>query len=68
MFEDECKTENVNCKTCNTEDTTKCVGCNNGYYLETTLCKSCLENCVTCDDNTECSVCEEGYELNSDKT
>ena len=68
MYKDACKKDSVNCKTCNTVDTTKCAACNDGYYWETTLCKSCLTNCLTCENEKVCKICKENYDLNSDKT
>ena len=62
MFKDACKTENVNCKTCN-EVTTKCYACNEEYFLETTLSR-CLANCLKCENTSECQECKTGYELN----
>ena len=68
MYLDACKADNINCKTCNTTDTAKCVACKDYYYWETTICKSCLDNCLSCTDGKTCKECKEGYDLNSDKT
>ena len=68
MYKDECKEENINCKVCNIKDTTKCSECEEEYYLEITLCKKCLDNCLKCENENQCEECNEKYELNSDKT
>ena len=38
-----------------------------GYYLDGTACKKCIDNCKTCKDGTTCTDCKTDYTLSADK-
>ena len=61
------KGENEECLECNK---TKCISCNNGYYLPNYItyvpkCKKCYETCEQCNDYMNCTKCknETSYDL-----
>ncbi|KAL4503914.1 hypothetical protein ABPG72_022544 [Tetrahymena utriculariae] len=50
------------CKDCSDpQDISKCISCNDGFYLDSGLCKKCISPCSTCKNSTECLTCETGY-------
>jgi len=50
----------TNCKTCDTDDTSKCGTCDDGYIVNTakTECTKCETNCLTCTSDTVCTKCD----------
>lgn len=72
------------CRSCNTDipgcflclNSTWCLGCSNGYYLDLTvtttrLCKPCvtkITGCNQCSSNTTCISCIQGYFLDTSVT
>ncbi|KAL4502619.1 hypothetical protein ABPG73_014376 [Tetrahymena malaccensis] len=50
------------CKTCSeAKNASKCLSCNDGFYLDSGLCKKCISPCSTCKSSSECLTCENGY-------
>ena len=51
----------ANCAICSlvSGNNATCTQCNSGYFLnvDTGICNSCSDNCVTCDNIITCSVC-----------
>ncbi|OMJ92106.1 hypothetical protein SteCoe_5206 [Stentor coeruleus] len=53
-----------NCKTCN-EDSSFCISCNNGMYLDGLKCMNCTDGCLSCNNLADCILCADGYLLYS---
>ncbi|EWS75215.1 leishmanolysin family protein (macronuclear) [Tetrahymena thermophila SB210] len=52
------------CKTCSeAKDASKCLSCNDGFYLDSGMCKKCISPCSNCKNSTQCLTCETGYTL-----
>ena len=52
---------NYYCTSCDSEDHTKCAGCEKGYYLKNGECNYCGLNCKKCSERDNCLECEENY-------
>jgi hypothetical protein len=51
-----------NCARCNTTNTSQCLSCPYGTYLETSnICLVCDSNCASCISKTMCLTCASGY-------
>ena len=55
----------TNCKACDPDKPGTCLSCNDGYYLDGIVCKSCKSSCKTCAKGTTCASCKNGYYLDS---
>ncbi|OMJ94256.1 hypothetical protein SteCoe_2595 [Stentor coeruleus] len=42
--------------------------CPDGTYLSGTMCKSCMSNCKTCNNNSTCTSCKKSFYLRTTKT
>ncbi|ELP84384.1 tyrosine kinase, putative, partial [Entamoeba invadens IP1] len=48
-----------NLTNCETKTPIGCVKCENGYFLDNYICKSCSDNCISCDNDQNCKICVE---------
>ena len=60
----ECNT-NSNCARCRPDNTTTCISCKKGDYLNSQkVCVACTDGCARCQDANTCFACSKGYVSN----
>jgi len=57
-----------NCVQCSQTNSQLCAICNNGYFINGTICSSCPSSCISCISSTTCTGCQLGYTLSSSVT
>lgn len=51
-----------NCLACDSTNTSACIKCNTGFYLDANkVCQTCSANCVRCDSDKFCTMASTGY-------
>jgi hypothetical protein len=54
----------VNCKQCDSSDSTICISCKMGYFLSSdSTCLPCPSSCINCDTYQTCTDCTPGFTL-----
>ena len=55
----------LNCNLCDPDNSTKCIQCNQRYFLNGSSCSSCPDKCLNCTAADNCQLCLQGYVFNS---
>ena len=64
---EKCSECDPGCDGCSGADNTKCIACNEGFYMNNDegvgqlTCSTCIANCQVCDTGDVCNVCQNGY-------
>ena len=54
-----------NCQECAEKNSTHCVKCEQGFFLNNAACHQCSPNCLECSENSnKCTKCSANYTLN----
>ena len=51
----------LNCARCLPNDTSVCISCPYGLYLNGSLCSNCAKGCAECISLTQCRLCATGF-------